>query len=260
MKKVISLCLSLVLLAAAAFAAPTSAADDRLTVTANHGGAATYEVGDEFVFFVGLDTGSAVIINAECYIEYDANYVELVEYKMPLAGSDCMEGYSFPMKVAPVVVLNAEKPGLIRYNFSAARGFGTFSSVDELFVRFRFRAIAPGQTDITNTIKHLCDYNENYIYHNGVPNEEYQPVTAAKTTPVQFTVGDVDGNGVVDNRDALILDRYVAGWEGYDALIAVPDCADLSRDGAISLRDAVMLDRCLTGWEGYADCVFDVIN
>ena len=66
-------------------------------------------------------------------------------------------------------------------------------------------------------------------------------------------VGDVDGDGDVDNRDAMILDRYVAGWEGYADRIANPDSADLNRDTDINNRDAMILDRVVAGWEGYYD-------
>ena len=66
-------------------------------------------------------------------------------------------------------------------------------------------------------------------------------------------VGDVNSDGEVNNRDAMILDRYVAGWEGYADRIANPDSADLNRDSNINNRDAMILDRVVAGWEGYYD-------
>ena len=64
-------------------------------------------------------------------------------------------------------------------------------------------------------------------------------------------VGDVNADSAVNNRDAMILDRYVAGWEGYAANIKNMDAADMNRDTAVNNRDAMILDRYVAGWEGY---------
>ena len=64
-------------------------------------------------------------------------------------------------------------------------------------------------------------------------------------------VGDVNSDGKVDNRDAMILDRYAAGWPGYYKYIKNMDAADLSGDGVINNRDAMILDRYVAGWDGY---------
>ena len=64
-------------------------------------------------------------------------------------------------------------------------------------------------------------------------------------------VGDVNSDGGVNNRDAMILDRYVAEWPGYAAYIKDMDAADLDRKGSIDNRDAMILDRVVAGWPGY---------
>ena len=66
-----------------------------------------------------------------------------------------------------------------------------------------------------------------------------------------FIVGDVDSNGMVNNRDAVILDRYIADWEGYEDIIANMRAADLNQDGKVNNRDAVILDRYIAVWDGY---------
>ena len=63
--------------------------------------------------------------------------------------------------------------------------------------------------------------------------------------------GDVDGDLKVDNRDAMILDRYVADWDGYAEYIVDISAADLNRDEDINNRDAMILDRCAASWKGY---------
>ena len=64
-------------------------------------------------------------------------------------------------------------------------------------------------------------------------------------------IGDVNVDGKVNNRDAMILDRYIAGWENYDMNIKNIDAADLNSDGSVNNRDAMILDRYVAGWAGY---------
>ena len=66
-----------------------------------------------------------------------------------------------------------------------------------------------------------------------------------------YVLGDANGDGEVDNRDAMILDRYIAGWVGYDAYIADMRAADMNQDGDVNNRDAMILDRVVAGWQGY---------
>ena len=77
----------------------------------------------------------------------------------------------------------------------------------------------------------------------------YEPETEALR-------GDANGDGEINNRDAMILDRYVAGWAGYEERIADMDALDLSGDGQVNNRDAMILDRYVAGWQGY-DKYFD---
>ena len=81
-------------------------------------------------------------------------------------------------------------------------------------------------------------------------NPASAPTEHPTTAPVSRP-GDVNGDGDVNNRDAMILDRYVAGWPGYYKHIKDMDAADLSGDGVINNRDAMILDRAVAGWTGY---------
>ena len=73
-----------------------------------------------------------------------------------------------------------------------------------------------------------------------------------------YLVGDVNDDAVVNNRDAMLLDRYVAGWIGYEEKIVNKDAADLNRDTQITNRDAMILDRYIAGWDGYAKYIIMV--
>ena len=259
MKKAIALCITLLMIAAAMMAASITAADDVLTVTANGSDAKTYHIGDEIVFYVDLDTGDTVILNGDAEINYDPERLELVEHTAVIRNKESVEAYSFPFEIYyGGITLNTDNPGIIKYNFSKSSGIGTFSDDYTMIARFRFKVIAAGEADISHRMITLCDYNENYIYHKGVANEAYHPILTTRTMIADLIYGDVDGSGVVDNRDALILDRYIAGWKGYDALIASPEAADLNLDGKISNRDAILLDRYIAGWQNYDQYVFEV--
>ena len=261
MKKLICLCMALVLIMAIVFAAPVSAADDKLTVTSNGGYSRTYKVGDVITFFVGLNAGNKDILNGQAYIDYDSQYLQIVEHMVAVGKDDpTMEGYSFPRKIYKSSnVLNTENENIIRYNFTAANGVGKFNDVDQLFVRFRFKVIAPGTTDISNTIQYMCNTDEEYIYYNCEPDAEKKPVMFSKTMLSKGKVGDVNADGSVNNRDAVFLDRYIANWPGYDALILDYDLADLNRDGSVNNRDAIFLDRYIAGWGGaYAALIIEL--
>ena len=62
-------------------------------------------------------------------------------------------------------------------------------------------------------------------------------------------IADVDADGTPGTPlDAMVLARWLAGWEGY----YIDDAAsDLDGDGAVTLRDAVILARHIAGWTGY---------
>ena len=68
-------------------------------------------------------------------------------------------------------------------------------------------------------------------------------------------VGDVDGDGTVDNKDSMLLSRYVGGWEDVELDL---DAADLDRDGKVDVRDAMILSRYVAAWEGYDKYIIEV--
>ena len=251
--------MALLLIAAVIMTAPIGAADDLLTVTANGGNAKNYHIGDEIVFYVDLDTGDTVILNGDAEITYDPERLELVEHTAVIRNKESMEAYSFPFEIYfGGITLNTDNPGVIKYNFSKSSGIGTFSDDYTMIARFRFTVKAAGEADISHRMITLCEYDEHDIYHKGVPNEDYHPILTTRTMIADLIYGDVDGSGAVDNRDALILDRYIAGWKGYGDRITNPEAADLNLDGKISNRDAILLDRYIAGWEDYDQYVYEV--
>lgn len=56
--------------------------------------------------------------------------------------------------------------------------------------------------------------------------------------------GDINGDGIVNNKDSVLLFRYLAGWD-----ITVDKAAlDVTGDGAVNNKDAVTLFRYVAGW------------
>ena len=86
--------------------------------------------------------------------------------------------------------------------------------------------------------------------------EPTEPAIEEPAEPAsEVSRGDLNGDGEVTNRDAMILDRYVAGWNGYEKNIKDMNAADLNGDGEVTNRDAMILDRYVAGWRGYAKYV-----
>lgn len=59
------------------------------------------------------------------------------------------------------------------------------------------------------------------------------------------TPGDVNGDGLVDNKDLVLMLRTLNGWKVQMNLSA----ADVNGDGAFSIRDAARLQQYLNGWD-----------
>lgn len=252
MKRATAILLMFVLLAVALAAVPAGADNGRLTVTVNSEAPASYRVGDEIAYYLDFDLGDVSILNGDVCITYDPDRLEIVEHTGVINGLESMDAYSFqPIIFYSNSTLNTENPGLIQFNFSRAKGIGTLTGDHTMLCRFRFKVKDTGSTDIAYEIRTMCNRDQTYIYYRSELNPAFNPTVTARTMFAAYTVGDVDANGTVDQDDALILDRYVAGWKGYDEKIVNADAADLSGDGAIGNRDAIILDRYLAGWEGY---------
>ena len=65
--------------------------------------------------------------------------------------------------------------------------------------------------------------------------------------PSDNILGDLSGDGTIDNDDVLVLKKYFAGH----AVSIDPTLADVDEDGTITRRDAMILARYVAEWEGY---------
>jgi len=60
-----------------------------------------------------------------------------------------------------------------------------------------------------------------------------------------YKPGDVNGDGQVKLNDAILLRRFVAGWD-----VEIDErAADVNEDGQVKLNDAILLRRYVAGWK-----------
>lgn len=62
-----------------------------------------------------------------------------------------------------------------------------------------------------------------------------------------LTCGDVTDDGMIEAEDALLIARFVAGWD-----VSINEkAADIDKDGEITPRDSMIIARYNAEWEGY---------
>ena len=62
---------------------------------------------------------------------------------------------------------------------------------------------------------------------------------------VSFTVGDINFDGKINNRDYIKLVRFISGWNTY----VITNAADVNGDGVVSGRDCALLLQYINGWD-----------
>ena len=64
-------------------------------------------------------------------------------------------------------------------------------------------------------------------------------------TFIEYTPGDISGDGVLNSKDTTRLMRYLAGWD-----VEVNEAAlDVNGDGVVNTKDTTRLMRYLAGWD-----------
>lgn len=99
----------------------------------------------------------------------------------------------------------------------------------------------------------LYYYIETYTDENGNA-EKYKVYILDENITVKaetVLIGDVNGDGALDNLDRLTLTRYLANWDGYTESDINMVAADVNNDGSVDNLDRLILTRHLANWEGY---------
>lgn len=66
-------------------------------------------------------------------------------------------------------------------------------------------------------------------------------------------IGDVNGDGKVNNLDRVVLTRYLADWDDYPESVIDMTAADVNCDGKVNNLDRVILTRYLADWDDYPE-------
>lgn len=80
---------------------------------------------------------------------------------------------------------------------------------------------------------------------NGVGDPVQMKVTDGTIRIVHGIPGDIDGDKKVNTKDAILLFRYVAGWD----VEVQANAVDVNGDGTVNTKDAILLFRYVAGWD-----------
>ena len=87
------------------------------------------------------------------------------------------------------------------------------------------------------------------IKYEGEINHEFEDGECVKCGYEKKVVyGDIDGDGSVNARDALILASYISGREGYEEKVD-EEIADVFADGKLDIMDYVCILKYRAGWD-----------
>ena len=91
----------------------------------------------------------------------------------------------------------------------------------------------------------------NAVYDNGymVFTTEHFSLYALVVPNDNVVIGDVNGDGVVNAKDRMLLTRYLAKWSGYENIDMT--AADVNNDGQVNAKDRMILTRHIAKWQGY---------
>lgn len=89
-----------------------------------------------------------------------------------------------------------------------------------------------------------AEYQDGYMTFTAYQLGTIAVSTECPGTPAGMS-GDVDADGEITDWDAIMLNRYLAGWDVTIDLTA----ADTDKDGEITDWDAILLNRYLAGWD-----------
>lgn len=142
------------------------------------------------------------------------------------------------------------------------------SALDHAFTNYVYDDNATCTDDGTKTAKcDRCDATDTVAdpehpatgHHYG---EDGKCVDCGEPAPLQILVGDIDGDGEINAKDATLLKRYLAGWNVEanirdQSLEILKISADANQDGEVNAKDATLLTRYLASWD--VDSAIDTI-
>lgn len=185
-------------------------------------------------------SASAKLATVQAMLTYDPVYLEYVSIA-PASGDENFAGL--------MAVNNDSDNGELLFAYVGEEGQNT---LEDIVITLKVIGWVSGGTEIALVTDDSEALVLDALSEDGEIATTYTPKTPSVTLKM-YLVGDVDGNGVVAKKDATILARYFAGWEGYEEKIVSMDAADVDRNGTVAKKDATIMARYFAGWEGYED-------
>ncbi len=122
-----------------------------------------------------------------------------------------------------------------------ADGFANYEGED-VFATLTFTVSDNAVADTTTTI--AVTYDAEDIYDADESNVTFF-CDEGVITFIDYTPGDINGDGVLNSKDTTRLMRYLAGWD-----VEVNEAAlDVNGDGVVNTKDTTRLMRYLAGWD-----------
>ena len=175
------------------------------------------------------------IISMALKIEYDKNVLKLIEV------SDC--GILGDEIHKPTL----QSPYYLNWvNDTTTENYTVNGNI--VILTFEVLENAPlGKTPIT--VSYDCDNYE--VYNVSAENVVFSIVNGYADIQ-DIELGDVNGDGVVNGYDRLLLTRWLAKWPEALEQGIIEATADVNCDGKVNNIDRLILTRHLAHWEGYA--------
>lgn len=185
----------------------------------------TAKVGETFTVDVSIKNNSG-IVGLRTYVGYDADVLELVSIAAGEYFSDTTFG---PLTNNPISIL---------WDDSLASSNNTTNGVVATLT-FKVREGAETcNTEITLT------YDPEDVYDENFDNVEFA-VENGTIAVIEYISGDVNSDGLVNNKDLGVLRRFLNDWD-----VTIDELAsDVNRDGNVNNKDLGILRRYLNDWD-----------
>ena len=179
--------------------------------------------GEEFTVAICTKRNSG-IVSLKLSVSYDADVLELIS----LEEQDFANVVFSPLTKNPFIV-----------NWADAISPNNTTNGVVVLATFRVKEEASlGKTEITLTYDPEDVYDENY------DNVAFR-VENGFVEIVDYILGDVNGDGRVNNKDLGLFQQFLSGWE----VSAEERAGDVNGDGRVNNKDLGLFQQYLSGWD-----------
>ena len=159
---------------------------------------------------------------------YDTSMLELVSYELDIGSGICVDS------------------GIGTYENKVNFQYAGMSNVtgDGTLVTFTFKVKDTAEVGLAR-VWAVLEPGTVFTYEGRTEVDFALASLSGGVEIIEYLKGDVNGDGIVNNRDATRLMQYLAGWD----VEVVEAALDVNGDGVINNRDATRLMQYLAGWD-----------